>query len=90
MGKSSRLAFGESIAELGGNNKNVVVLDADLSKSTMSNIFAKKYPERFFEMGIQEQNMIGVAAGMALSGKIPLFAAFLFFLSEDLKQSDFQ
>ncbi len=80
MGKSSRLAFGESIAELGGNNKNVVVLDADLSKSTMSNIFAKKYPERFFEMGIQEQNMIGVAAGMALSGKIPFICSFSIFL----------
>jgi len=80
MGKSSRLAFGEAIAEIGSLNKNIVVLDADLSKSTMSNIFAKKYPERFFEMGIQEQNMIGVAAGLALSGKIPFICSFSIFL----------
>jgi transketolase len=80
MGKSSRLAFGEAIAEIGSLNKNIVVLDADLSKSTMSNIFAKKYPDRFFEMGIQEQNMIGVAAGLALSGKIPFICSFSIFL----------
>lgn len=80
MGKSSRLAFGETIADLGAEYKNVVVLDADLSKSTMSTIFAKKYPDRFFEMGIQEQNMIGVAAGMALSGKIPFICSFSIFL----------
>jgi transketolase len=80
MGKSSRLAFGEALAELGSVNKNVVVLDADLSKSTMSNLFAKKNPDRFFEMGIQEQNMIGVAAGMALSGKIPFICSFSCFV----------
>jgi transketolase len=80
MGKSSRLAFGEAIADLGAEYKNVVVLDADLSRSTMSNIFAKNYPDRFFEMGIQEQNMIGVAAGMALSGKIPFICSFSIFL----------
>ena len=80
MGKSSRLAFGEAVADLGAVNNNVVVLDADLSKSTMSHIFAKKYPDRFFEMGIQEQNMIGVAAGMALSGKIPFICSFSIFL----------
>jgi transketolase len=80
MGKSSRLAFGEAVADLGAVNNNVVVLDADLSKSTMSHIFAKKFPDRFFEMGIQEQNMIGVAAGMALSGKIPFICSFSIFL----------
>jgi len=80
MGKSSRLAFGEAIADLGAVNNNVVVLDADLSKSTMSHMFAKKYPDRFYEMGIQEQNMIGVAAGMALSGKIPFICSFSIFL----------
>ena len=80
MGKSSRLAFGETIADLGAKYNNIVVLDADLSKSTMSNIFAQKYPDRFFEMGIQEQNMIGVAAGMALSGKIPFICSFSIFL----------
>jgi transketolase len=80
MGKSSRVAFGEAIAELGSQFKNVVVLDADLSKSTMSNIFAKKFPERFFEMGIQEQNMIGTAAGMALCGMIPFICSFSCFV----------
>lgn len=80
MGKSSRLAFGEAIAEIGSINNNIVVLDADLSKSTMSHIFAKKFPDRFFEMGIQEQNMIGVAAGLALSGKIPFICSFSIFL----------
>ena len=80
MGKPTRLAFGEAIADLGSEYKNIVVLDADLSRSTMSNIFAQKYPDRFFEMGIQEQNMIGVAAGMALSGKIPFICSFSIFL----------
>jgi transketolase len=80
MGKPTRLAFGEAIADLGAEYKNIVVLDADLSRSTNSNIFAQKYPDRFFEMGIQEQNMIGVAAGMALSGKIPFICSFSIFL----------
>jgi transketolase len=80
MGKSSRLAFGEAIAELGDQYQGIIVLDADLSKSTMSNIFAKKFPERFFEMGIQEQNMIGTGAGLALSGKIPFICSFSCFV----------
>lgn len=81
MGKSTRLAFGETIAQLGEIHPNIVVLDADLSKSTMSNLFAKKFPDRFFEMGIQEANMIGVSAGLALSGKIPYACSFACFIT---------
>lgn len=81
MGKSTRLAFGETIAQLGEIYPNIVVLDADLSKSTMSNIFAKKFPERFFEMGIQEANMIGVSAGLALSGKVAYACSFACFIT---------
>lgn len=81
MGKSTRLAFGETIAQLGEFYPNIVVLDADLSKSTMSNIFAKKFPERFFEMGIQEANMIGVSAGLALSDKVAYACSFACFIT---------
>lgn len=81
MGKSTRLAFGETIAQLGEQYQNIVVLDADLSKSTMSNLFAKKFPERFFEMGIQEANMIGISAGLALSGKIAYACSFACFIT---------
>lgn len=81
MGKSTRLAFGETIAQLGEQYQDIVVLDADLSKSTMSNLFAKKFPERFFEMGIQEANMIGISAGLALSGKIAYACSFACFIT---------
>ncbi|MGB9665264.1 MAG: transketolase family protein [Ignavibacteria bacterium] len=81
MGKSTRLAFGETIAQLGEIYPNIVVLDADLSKSTMSNLFAKKFPNRFFEMGIQEANMIGISAGLALSGKIAYACSFACFIT---------
>lgn len=73
---ASRQSFGEALAALGEKNKNVVCFDADLSKSTMSMLFAKKFPERFYEMGIQEANMIGAAAGMAFMGKIPFICSF--------------
>jgi transketolase len=81
MGKSTRLAFGETIAQLGEIYQNIVVLDADLSKSTMSNLFAKKFPDRFFEMGIQEANMIGISAGLALSGKVSYACSFACFIT---------
>ncbi len=81
MAKASRQAFGEAIALLGEKNENIVVLDADLSKSTQSKIFAAKFPDRFYEMGIQEANMIGVAAGMALSGKKPFICSFAVFIT---------
>ena len=79
--KASRDSFGEEIAALGAEHSEIVVLDADLSKSTKSLHFAKKFPERFFEMGIAEANMIGTAAGLALSGKTAFACSFGCFLT---------
>jgi transketolase len=79
--KASRQAFGEALAELGGAHSDIVVLDADLAKSTKSELFAKKYPERFFEMGIAEQNMVGVAAGLGSSGKNAFCCSFACFVA---------
>ncbi|MFC1694235.1 transketolase family protein [Candidatus Latescibacterota bacterium] len=78
---ATRKSFGQALVEIGGQDERVVVLDADLSKSTMSKIFAEKYPERFFEMGIQEANMIGVGAGLALAGKKPFICSFACFVT---------
>ncbi|MBT4484148.1 MAG: transketolase family protein, partial [Candidatus Latescibacteria bacterium] len=78
---ATRKSFGETLLELGGIDKNIVVLDADLSASTMSKMFAAEYPERFFEMGIQEANMIGVGAGLALAGKKPFICSFACFVT---------
>lgn len=74
-----RNAYGETLVALGEKNPNLVVLDADLSKSTKTIMFAKKYPERFFEMGIAEANMISTAAGLASCGKIPFASTFAVF-----------
>ena len=79
--KATRDAFGEALVKAGELYPNVVCLDADLSKSTKSEAFAKKYPTRFFEMGIQEANMIGAAAGLALSGKVPFACSFAAFIT---------
>jgi len=80
MGKATRLAYGETLAELGGSNPQIVVLDADLSKSTMSNRFQEKFPDRFINIGISEANMVSVAAGLAAAGKIPFASSFATFL----------
>ena len=77
--KATRQSYGEILAELGMENKDIVVLDADLSQATKTNIFAKRIPERFFDMGIAEQYMLGTAAGFALSGKIPFASTFAVF-----------
>lgn len=74
-----RKAYGETLIELGKKYPNLVVLDADLSKSTKTIMFAKKYPNRFFEMGIAEANMISTAAGLASTGKIPFVSTFAVF-----------
>lgn len=88
---ATRDAYGEALAELGETNKDVVVLDADLSGSTKTAVFAKKFPERFFNMGIAEQNMMGTAAGLAASGKIPFASTFAIFATgrawEQVRQS---
>lgn len=81
MSKSTRQAFGESLAAWGEKRKDIVVLDADLAKSTKSEIFGKKYPSRFFEMGISEANMIGAASGLAFTGKMPFLCSFGCFLT---------
>ncbi len=76
---ATRKSYGEALLELGKENENVVVLDADLSNATKTSLFAKEFPERFFDMGIAEANMIGTAAGLATCGKIvyaSTFAAF--------------
>lgn len=78
--KASRAAFGEALLELGATDPRIVTLDADLSKSTMTAAFAKRFPDRAFNLGIAEQNMIGVGAGLALTGKIPFVASFACFL----------
>src|SRR6267154_765948 len=78
-GPATREAFGRALVELGRENKDVVVVDADLSKSTMTTYFAKEHPERFFSCGIAEANMIGVGAGLAMAGKIPFVASFSVF-----------
>ena len=77
--QNPRSAYGEALIELGEKNKDIVVLDADLSKSTKTIMFAKKYPERFFEMGIAEANMMSAAAGIASCGKIPFVSTFAVF-----------
>jgi transketolase len=79
--KASRDSFGEAILRLGETHPELVVLDADLSESTRSGKFAKKYPQRFFQMGIAEADMIGAAAGLALSGKIPFACSFAAFIT---------
>src|ERR1700693_623771 len=76
LGMATREAFGRALADLGRENKNVVALDADLSKSTYTHFFAKEFPERFVECGIAEANMMAIGAGMAASGKIPFAASF--------------
>ncbi len=74
-----RNAYGETLVKLGKKYPNLVVLDADLSKSTKTIMFAKEYPDRFFEMGIAEANMISTAAGLASCGKIPFVSTFAVF-----------
>jgi transketolase len=77
--KPTRDGFGEGLVMAGDKNKNVVALCADLTESTRVEAFAKKYPERFFEMGVAEQNMATVAAGLGVSGKIPFIASYATF-----------
>ncbi|MDD5434695.1 MAG: transketolase family protein [Nitrospira sp.] len=79
-GMATRDAYGKTLAELGKENPAIVALDADLSKSTKSNIFAKEFKDRFFNMGIAEANMVSTAAGLASCGKIPFASSFASFL----------
>ena len=79
--KSVRSAYGKTLVELGKENKDIVVLDADLSCSTQTQFFAKEFPERFFNVGIAEQDLMTTAAGLACTGKIPFVSTFAVFAS---------
>src|SRR5438270_2900458 len=79
MGMATREAFGKTLAKLGAENPDIVVCDADLSKSTFTHLFAKEFPDRFFECGIAEANMVSIGAGLASSGKIPFVSSFSVF-----------
>ena len=76
---ATRQAYGEALVEIGKTNNNLVVMDADLSGSTKTGMFAKEFPERFFNMGIAEQNMYGAATGLAMSGKVVCASTFAMF-----------
>jgi transketolase len=80
MGMATREAFGRTLAKLGAENKDVVVCDADLSKSTYTSYFAKDFPDRFFECGIAEADMVSIGAGLAAAGKIPFVSSFSVFV----------
>src|SRR5215813_12539482 len=80
LGVATREAFGRALVELGRENQDIVVCDADLSKSTMVHWFAKEFPERFFSCGIAEANMVAIGAGLAYAGKIPFVSSFSAFV----------
>ncbi len=80
LGAATRDAYGKALVELGAEDPNVIVLDADLSKSTRTEMFGKVYPDRFFDIGIQEANLVGLATGLASCGKVPFISSFACFL----------
>jgi transketolase len=80
LGKALRVAFGETITELAATNDRIVVLDGDTGSSTRTDIFERAYPDRFFQMGITEMNMLGMAAGVASVGLIPIVTTFSCFM----------
>jgi transketolase len=80
LGMATREAFGKTLAKLGAENPDIVVCDADLSKSTYTSLFAKEFPDRFFECGIAEANMVSIGAGLASAGKIPFVSSFSVFV----------
>ncbi len=77
---STRVAYGRALVELGRENEDIVVLDADLSKSTQTALFGREFPDRFFNVGIAEANMVSIAAGLSSCGKIPFISSFAVFL----------
>ena len=76
---ATREAYGKALVELGAENEKIVVLDADLAGATMTKYFKEAYPERFFDMGIAEANMVNVAAGMSTMGLVPFCSTFAMF-----------
>ncbi|MDD2904513.1 MAG: transketolase family protein [Syntrophales bacterium] len=89
--ESTRVEYGKALLQLGQENQDIVALDADLSGSTQTKHFAKAFPERFFNMGVAEQDLLGTAAGLALGGKIPFASTFAMFATgrawEQIRQS---
>src|SRR3989338_10890279 len=81
LGPATRDAYGAVLVELGKANPDIVLLDGDLSKSTKTGLFAKEFPDRFYNCGIQEANMVGIASGLASCGKIPFISSFACFLT---------
>src|SRR6266566_6748814 len=84
MAKATRESFGEALVRV-GEDERVWALDGDLMKSTYTHLFREKFPDRFVECGIAEKNMIGVAAGLALAGKVPFAASFACFIANRLE-----
>ena len=84
--KAIRVAYGEALAELAATNDKIVVLDADLSQATMTNKFSAKYPQRFYDCGIAEANMVDMAAGMSTMGLIPFCSTFAVFAGRSYDQ----
>src|SRR6266700_2752511 len=80
MGMATREAFGKTLAKLGAENPNIVVCDADLSKSTYTSMFAKEFPDRFIECGIAEANMVAIGSGLAAGGKLAFVSSFSAFV----------
>ncbi len=80
LGAATRDAYGKALVELGKENPDVIVLDADLSKSTRTDVFGKAFPDRFMDIGIEEANLVGIASGLASCGKIPFISSFACFL----------
>ena len=80
MAKATRASFGEAVVKLAEKNSNIVVMDGDLSKSTMTGEFEKRFPDRYYNIGIAEGNLVGIGAGLALSGKIPFVCSFACFI----------
>ena len=76
---ATRVSYGQELAELGAEYDNICVMDADLAASTQTAIFGKRFPERFFDVGIQEGNMMGIAAGLASTGKVVFASSFAMF-----------
>ena len=80
MGMATRDAYGKTLVEIGQTNPDMIVMDADLSKSTKTEFFGKAFPDRFIDIGIQEMNLVGIATGLASCGKIPVISSFACFL----------
>src|SRR4051812_47118251 len=85
MAEATRVSFGRALARLGADPR-IVVLDADLASSTNTKAFGDQHPDRFFQLGIAEGNMVGVAAGLALAGRIPFVSSFACFLTGRFEQ----